>query len=79
MYFAVTDSLSPETVEPLLRGRLGRPYEHVISTPSTQLLLPPEAPEGALAAADEQTAARAKPARPEGGIASDASRRVLVR
>jgi BirA family biotin operon repressor/biotin-[acetyl-CoA-carboxylase] ligase len=60
VYFAVTDSLSPEAVEPRLRGRLGRPYRHVASTPSTQLLLPPEAPEGALVAADEQTAGRGR-------------------
>ena len=60
MYFAVTDSLLPEAVEPRLRGRLGRPYQHVVSTPSTQLLLPPEAPEGALVAADEQTAGRGR-------------------
>ena len=60
MYFAVTDSLSPEAVEPLLRGRFGRPYEYVVSTPSTQLLLPPDAPEGALVAADEQTAGRGR-------------------
>ena len=60
MYFAVTDSLSPEAVEPLLRGRFGRPYEHVVSTPSTQLLLLSDAPEGALAAADEQTAGRGR-------------------
>ena len=60
MYFAVTDSLSPEAVEPRLRGRFGRPYEYVESTPSTQLLLPPEAPEGALAAAGEQTAGRGR-------------------
>jgi BirA family biotin operon repressor/biotin-[acetyl-CoA-carboxylase] ligase len=60
VYFAVTDSLSPEAVEPRLRGRFGRPYRHVASTPSTQLLLPPEAPEGALVAADEQTAGRGR-------------------
>jgi len=60
VYFAVTDSLLPEAVEPRLRGRLGRPYQHVVSTPSTQLLLPPEAPEGALVAADEQTAGRGR-------------------
>ena len=60
MYFAVTDSLSPEAVEPRLRGRFGHPYRHVASTPSTQLLLPPEAPEGALVAADEQTAGRGR-------------------
>ena len=60
MYFAVTDSLSPEAVEPRLRGRFGRPYEYVVSTPSTQLLLPPDAPEGALVAAGEQTAGRGR-------------------
>ena len=60
MYFPVTDSLSPEAVEPRLHGRFGRPYEYVVSTPSTQLLLPPEAPEGALVAADEQTAGRGR-------------------
>jgi BirA family biotin operon repressor/biotin-[acetyl-CoA-carboxylase] ligase len=56
----MTDSLSPEAVEPRLRGRFGRPYKYVLSTPSTQLLLPPEAPEGALVAADEQTAGRGR-------------------
>ena len=56
----MTDTLSPEVVEPRLRGRFGRPYEYVTSTPSTQLLLPPEAPEGALVAADEQTAGRGR-------------------
>jgi BirA family transcriptional regulator, biotin operon repressor / biotin---[acetyl-CoA-carboxylase] ligase len=60
VYFAVTDSLSPEAVEPRLRGRFGRPYRYVASTPSTQLLLAPDAPEGALAAADEQTAGRGR-------------------
>jgi len=60
VYFAVTDSLSPEAVEPRLRGRFGRPYRYVVSTPSTQLLLPPEAPEGAVVAADEQTAGRGR-------------------
>jgi BirA family biotin operon repressor/biotin-[acetyl-CoA-carboxylase] ligase len=60
VYFAVTDSLSPEAVEPRLRGRFGRPYRHVVSTPSTQLLLRPEAPEGALVVADEQTAGRGR-------------------
>jgi BirA family biotin operon repressor/biotin-[acetyl-CoA-carboxylase] ligase len=60
VYFAMTDSLSPEAVEPRLRGRFGRQYQHVTSTPSTQLLLPPGAPEGALVAADEQTAGRGR-------------------
>ena len=60
MYFAVDGSLSPEKVLPRLRGRFGRPYEHVESTPSTQLLLPGDAPEGALVVADEQTAGRGR-------------------
>jgi BirA family biotin operon repressor/biotin-[acetyl-CoA-carboxylase] ligase len=60
VYFAVPDSLSPEAVLPRLRGRFGRPYEHVGSTPSTQLLLAAEAPEGAVVTADEQTAGRGR-------------------
>ena len=60
MYFAVDGSLSPETVLPRLRGRFGKPYEHVESTPSTQLLLPDDAPEGALVVAEEQTAGRGR-------------------
>lgn len=60
MYLAVSDSLAPEAVLPRLRGRFGRPYEHVGSTASTQLLLPPEAPEGALVVADEQTSGRGR-------------------
>jgi BirA family biotin operon repressor/biotin-[acetyl-CoA-carboxylase] ligase len=60
VYLAVSDSLAPEAVLPRLRGRLGRPYEHVGSTPSTQLLLGPNAPEGAVAVAEEQTAGRGR-------------------
>lgn len=54
------DSLSPEAVVPRLRGRLGRPYEHVGSTRSTQLLLAADAAEGALVAAEEQTEGRGR-------------------
>jgi BirA family transcriptional regulator, biotin operon repressor / biotin---[acetyl-CoA-carboxylase] ligase len=54
------DSLAPEAALPRLRGRFGRPYEHVGSTPSTQLLLAPDAPEGALVVAEEQTAGRGR-------------------
>ena len=54
------DSLSPEAVVPCLRGRLGRPYEHVGSTRSTQLLLAADAAEGALVAAEEQTEGRGR-------------------
>jgi BirA family transcriptional regulator, biotin operon repressor / biotin---[acetyl-CoA-carboxylase] ligase len=60
VYLAVNDSLAPEAMVPRLRGRFGRPYEHVGSTPSTQLLLAPDAPEGALGVAEEQTAGRGR-------------------
>lgn len=52
--------LSPERVLPRLRGRLGRPYRFVPRCPSTQRLLPDDAPEGALVAADEQTEGRGR-------------------
>ncbi len=54
------DSLDPETLLPLLRGRFGRPYTYVERCESTQRLLADDAPEGALAAADEQTAGRGR-------------------
>jgi BirA family biotin operon repressor/biotin-[acetyl-CoA-carboxylase] ligase len=60
VYLPVADSLASGAVLPRLRGRFGRPYEHVGSTPSTQLLLAPEAPEGAVVAAEEQTAGRGR-------------------
>jgi BirA family biotin operon repressor/biotin-[acetyl-CoA-carboxylase] ligase len=56
----VSQSLAPETVVPRLRGRFGRDYTYVESTPSTQLLLTPDAPEGALVVAGEQTAGRGR-------------------
>ena len=52
--------LDPERLLPLLRGDLGRPYTFVPRCPSTQRLLDPDAPEGALAAADEQTEGRGR-------------------
>jgi BirA family biotin operon repressor/biotin-[acetyl-CoA-carboxylase] ligase len=54
------DSLAPEAVLPRLRGRFGREYAYVESTPSTQRLLGPDAPEGAVAVAGEQTAGRGR-------------------
>ena len=45
---------------PRLRGRFGREYLYVESTPSTQLLLAADAPEGAVAVAGEQTAGRGR-------------------
>lgn len=54
------DSLAPAVVEPLLRGRFGRPYIYVITCPSTQRLLADDAPEGAVAAAEEQSEGRGR-------------------
>jgi BirA family biotin operon repressor/biotin-[acetyl-CoA-carboxylase] ligase len=56
----MSDSLAPEAVLPRLRGRFGRDYAYTESTPSTQLLLKPDAPEGAVAVAGEQTAGRGR-------------------
>jgi BirA family transcriptional regulator, biotin operon repressor / biotin---[acetyl-CoA-carboxylase] ligase len=58
------DSLRSEAVEPLLRGRFGRPYRFLERCESTQRELPPDAPEGAVVAADEQTAGRGRLGRP---------------
>ena len=52
--------LSPESVLPLLRGRLGRPYRFVESCLSTQRLLGEDEPEGATVAANVQTAGRGR-------------------
>jgi BirA family transcriptional regulator, biotin operon repressor / biotin---[acetyl-CoA-carboxylase] ligase len=52
--------LTSEAVLPRLRGRFGRDYTYVESTASTQLLLPPDAREGAVVVADEQTAGRGR-------------------
>jgi BirA family biotin operon repressor/biotin-[acetyl-CoA-carboxylase] ligase len=51
-------------VEPLLEGRFGRPYRYLERCDSTQRELAPEAPEGAVVAADEQTAGRGRLGRP---------------
>ena len=58
------DSLAPGDVLPRLRGRFGRPYTYLESTASTQLLLEPDAPEGALVVTGEQTAGRGRLGRP---------------
>lgn len=52
--------LTPEAVEPLLRGRYGRPYTWRESCSSTQLLLAAGDPDGAVAVAEEQTAGRGR-------------------
>jgi BirA family biotin operon repressor/biotin-[acetyl-CoA-carboxylase] ligase len=56
----VPDSLAPEFVEPLLRGRFGRPYRYAESCPSTQRLLSAEDVEGAVAVAEEQSEGRGR-------------------
>jgi BirA family transcriptional regulator, biotin operon repressor / biotin---[acetyl-CoA-carboxylase] ligase len=54
------DSLSPDNVEPLLRGRFGHPYLYFERCESTQRELGADAPEGAVAVAEEQTAGRGR-------------------
>ena len=56
----MSELLTPEHVVPLLRGRLGRPYQFVERTASTQRLLGEDDPEGAVAVADEQTEGRGR-------------------
>jgi biotin-[acetyl-CoA-carboxylase] ligase BirA-like protein len=60
----IGDSLSPARVEPLLRGRFGRPYLYFERIESTQRELAADAPEGAVAVAEEQTAGRGRLGRP---------------
>jgi BirA family transcriptional regulator, biotin operon repressor / biotin---[acetyl-CoA-carboxylase] ligase len=52
--------LSPGSVEPLLQGRLGRPYRFVDVCASTQRLLDGEEVEGATVATDHQTHGRGR-------------------
>jgi BirA family biotin operon repressor/biotin-[acetyl-CoA-carboxylase] ligase len=47
-------------VEPLLRGRFGRPLTQVDETETTQALLGPDDPEGAVALTEHQTAGRGR-------------------
>jgi BirA family transcriptional regulator, biotin operon repressor / biotin---[acetyl-CoA-carboxylase] ligase len=56
----VEDTPTREAVVRRLRGRFGREYTYVESTPSTQRLLPPDAVEGTVAVADEQTEGRGR-------------------
>lgn len=52
--------LSPGSVEPLLRGRLGRPYRFVEECVSTQRLLEADQVEGTTVATDLQTHGRGR-------------------
>ncbi len=52
--------LARDQIEPLLRGRLGRPYVHETECETTQNLLAEGAPEGAVATTDHQRAGRGR-------------------
>jgi BirA family biotin operon repressor/biotin-[acetyl-CoA-carboxylase] ligase len=52
--------LSPGSVEPLLQGRLGRPYRFVEETESTQRLFSGDEPEGAAVATNFQMHGRGR-------------------
>jgi BirA family transcriptional regulator, biotin operon repressor / biotin---[acetyl-CoA-carboxylase] ligase len=56
----VDESLSAARVEPLLRGRFGRPYLYFERCESTQRELAADVAEGAVAVAEEQTAGRGR-------------------
>jgi BirA family biotin operon repressor/biotin-[acetyl-CoA-carboxylase] ligase len=57
---SVEDTPTREAVVPRLKSRFGREYTYVESSPSTQRLLPLDAPEGAVVVADEQTEGRGR-------------------
>jgi BirA family biotin operon repressor/biotin-[acetyl-CoA-carboxylase] ligase len=52
--------LTPDLVVPRLRGGFGRPYHYEEETASTQRLAPADAPHGAVALAEHQTAGRGR-------------------
>jgi BirA family biotin operon repressor/biotin-[acetyl-CoA-carboxylase] ligase len=56
----VADSLAPDAVQPLLTGGFGRVYHYEELCPSTQRLLQPDDPEGAVAVAEEQSEGRGR-------------------
>jgi len=56
----VADSLAPDAVRPLLRGRFGKVYRYAEVTPSTQRMLSEDSVEGAVAATEEQTEGRGR-------------------
>jgi BirA family transcriptional regulator, biotin operon repressor / biotin---[acetyl-CoA-carboxylase] ligase len=57
----VADSLAPDAVKPLLRGRFGSGvYLYTQLSPSTQRMLAEEEPEGAIAVAEEQSEGRGR-------------------
>jgi len=56
----VSDSLAPDVLKPLLRGRFGHIYRYAESTDSTQRMLAEDAAEGAIAVAEVQTEGRGR-------------------
>lgn len=56
----MADSLAPDAVRPLLRGRFGRVYRYAEVAPSTQRMLDEDSAEGAVAVAEEQTEGRGR-------------------
>jgi BirA family biotin operon repressor/biotin-[acetyl-CoA-carboxylase] ligase len=56
----VADSLAPDAVRPLLRGRFGHIYRYEELCASTQHLLRADDPEGAIAVAEEQSEGRGR-------------------
>jgi BirA family biotin operon repressor/biotin-[acetyl-CoA-carboxylase] ligase len=56
----VSDSLAPDVLKPLLRGRFGHVYRYAESTDSTQRMLAEDESEGAIAVAEEQTEGRGR-------------------
>lgn len=56
----MADSLAPDAVKPLLRGRFGRDYLYDEVLPSTQRLLRDSTAEGTIAVAEEQTEGRGR-------------------
>ena len=56
----MADSLAPDGVKPLLRGRFGHVYRYAQVVPSTQRMLADDDGEGAVAVAEEQTEGRGR-------------------
>jgi BirA family biotin operon repressor/biotin-[acetyl-CoA-carboxylase] ligase len=56
----VSDSLAPDVLKPLLRGRFGNVYRYAESTDSTQRMLAEDTAEGAIAVAEMQTEGRGR-------------------
>jgi BirA family transcriptional regulator, biotin operon repressor / biotin---[acetyl-CoA-carboxylase] ligase len=56
----VADSLAPDAVRPLLRGRFGKVYRYAEVTVSTQRMLGEDSAEGAVAVTEEQTEGRGR-------------------